>query len=61
MALAAVSRIIVIYQQHRQRQVMFKAEDGIMDKRDALIESVERRLTQHTAVDVRFSIRWAVT
>lgn len=32
-----------------------------MDKRDAPIESLERRLTQHTAVDARFTIRWALT
>jgi hypothetical protein len=31
-----------------------------MEKRDALIESLERRLAQHTVADVLFSIRWVV-
>ncbi len=47
-------------QQRRQRQDIFKAEDEIMEKRDSLIESLERRLAQHTATDVLFTIRWAV-
>ncbi|MCS6295366.1 MAG: DEAD/DEAH box helicase [Nitrospira sp.] len=47
-------------QQRRQRQEIFKTEDEIMDKRDSLIESLERRLAQHTATDVLFTIRWAV-
>ena len=48
-------------QQRRQRQDIFKAEDEVMEKRDSLIESLERRLSQHTAADVLFTIRWAVT
>jgi len=32
-----------------------------MEKRDSLIESLERRLGQHTATDTFFSIRWVVT
>ena len=47
-------------QQRRQRQEIFKAEDEIMEKRDSLIESLERRLAQHTATDALFTIRWAV-
>ena len=47
-------------QQRRQRQEIFKAEDEIMEKRDFLIESLERRLAQHTATDALFTIRWAV-
>ena len=47
-------------QQRRQRQDIFKAEDEIMEKRDALIESLERRLAQHTAIQALFTIRWAV-
>ena len=31
-----------------------------MEKRDSLIESLERRLAQHTATDALFTIRWAV-
>jgi hypothetical protein len=47
-------------QQRRQRQEIFKAEDEIMEKRDSLIESLERRLSQHTATDALFTIRWTV-
>ena len=32
-----------------------------MEKRDFLIESLERRLAQHTATDTLFTIRWVVT
>ncbi|MDA1062013.1 MAG: SNF2-related protein [Chloroflexi bacterium] len=46
--------------QRRQRQDIFKAEDEIMEKRDSLIESLERRLSQHTATEALFTIRWAV-
>lgn len=47
-------------QQRRQRQDIFRAEDEIMEKRDSLIESLERRLAQHTATETLFTIRWAV-
>ena len=47
-------------QQRRQRQDIFRAEDEIMEKRDSLIESLERRLAQHTATEALFTIRWAV-
>jgi len=47
-------------QQRRQRQDIFKAEDEIMEKRDSLIESLERRLAQRTANEALFTIRWAV-
>lgn len=47
-------------QQCRQRQEIFKAEDEIMDKRDALIELLERRLAQRTDTETLFTIRWAV-
>jgi hypothetical protein len=47
-------------QQRRQRQDIFTAEDTIMEKRDSLIESLERRLAQHTATEALFTIRWAV-
>lgn len=47
-------------QQRRQRQDIFKAEDEVMEKRDSLIESLERRLAQHTATEGLFTIRWAV-
>ncbi len=47
-------------QQRRQRQDIFKAEDEIMEKRDALIESLEKRLAQRTDTEVLFTIAWAV-
>lgn len=47
-------------QQRRQRQDIFSVEDEIMVKRDALIDSLEKRLTQHTNSETLFTIRWAV-
>ena len=47
-------------QQRRQRQEIFKIEDEIMEKRDALIESLERRLSQKTESERLFTIEWAV-
>lgn len=46
--------------QRRQRQDIFKAEDEIMEKRDALIESLERRLAQRTETETLFSVQWVV-
>ncbi len=47
--------------QRRQRQEIFKAEDEIIEKRDQLIDSLERRLAQRTETETLFTIRWAVT
>lgn len=47
-------------QQRRQRQEIFKVEDEIMEKRDQLIDQLEKRLAQHTASETLFTIRWAV-
>jgi len=47
-------------QQRRQRQAIFQVEDSIIEKRDGLIESLERRLTQKTEVEQLFIIEWAV-
>lgn len=44
----------------RQRQDIFKAEDEIIEKRDALIESLEKRLSQRTNRETLFTIRWSV-
>ncbi len=44
----------------RQRQDIFKAEDEIMDKRDALIGALEKRLSQRTTTEELFTIRWSV-
>ena len=48
-------------QQRRQRQEIFKAEDEIIEKRDQLIDSLERRLAQRIEAETIFTIRWAVT
>jgi SNF2 family DNA or RNA helicase len=47
-------------QQRRQRQEIFQVEDSIIEKRDSLIESLERRLTQKTESERLFTIEWAV-
>ena len=47
-------------QQRRQRQDIFKAEDDIAEKRDTLIESLERRLAQRTETETLFTVRWTV-
>ena len=44
----------------RQRQDIFKADDEIIDKRDALIGTLEQRLSQRTSSDQLFMIRWSV-
>jgi ERCC4-related helicase len=47
-------------QMRRQRQRIFDVEDEIMAKRDALITSLEKRLSQRTSAEHLFTIRWAV-
>jgi predicted nucleic acid-binding Zn-ribbon protein len=47
-------------QQRRQRQDIFSVEDEIMVKRDALIDSLEKRLAQRTQTETLFTIRWTV-
>ena len=47
-------------QQRRQRQDIFNAEDEIMEKRDVLIDQLERRLAQRTEAETIFTIRWQV-
>ncbi len=47
-------------QQRRQRQEIFQVEDSIIEKRDTLIESLERRLTQKTESKRLFTIEWEV-
>ena len=44
----------------RQRQDIFKVEDEIMDKRDSLVDALEKRLAQNTASETLFVIRWSV-
>ena len=47
-------------QQRKQRQEIFRVEDEIMEKRDGLIDALERRLAQTTASEPLFTIRWNV-
>ncbi|MBD9363749.1 DEAD/DEAH box helicase family protein [Methylomonas sp. EbB] len=47
-------------QQRRQRQEIFQVEDDVIVKRDQLIETLERRLTQKTETKRLFAIEWAV-
>jgi hypothetical protein len=44
----------------RQRQDIFKVEDDIIDKRDSLISSLEKRLSQRSGTETLFTIRWAI-
>jgi chromosome segregation ATPase len=44
----------------RQRQDIFKVEDEIIEKRDLLIETLEKRLAQHTECQPLFIICWEV-
>lgn len=47
-------------QQRRQRQEIFQVEDSIIEKRDALIAMLERRLSQKTKSSSLFTIAWEV-
>lgn len=47
-------------QQRRQRQDIFTVEDEIVEKRDMLIDQLERRLAQRTETEDLFTIRWRV-
>ncbi len=47
-------------QQRRQRHEIFQVEDSIIEKRDALISSLERRLAQKTESTRLFTIEWTV-
>lgn len=44
----------------RQRQAIFDREDEITDKRDKLIDALERAMTQRSTVQDLFTIRWSV-
>lgn len=47
-------------QQRRQRREIFTKEDEIAERRDELIDSLERRLSQETTVEPLFTIAWSV-
>lgn len=47
-------------QQRRLRQEIFAVEDEIIEKRDALIESLQQRLQEKTDTQTLFTLRWQV-
>lgn len=44
----------------RQRQRIFDVEDEIMERRDKLIDGLEKRIQQRTSSEPLFTIRWSV-
>ena len=46
--------------QRKQRQQIFEVEDEIAEKRDSLIDGLQRRMTQKTKTDPLFTIAWEV-
>lgn len=44
----------------RQRQKIFDIEDEIMEKRDSLIDALEKRMQQRTSTEPLFILRWEV-
>jgi CRISPR/Cas system type I-B associated protein Csh2 (Cas7 group RAMP superfamily) len=47
-------------QKRKLRQRIFDVEDEIMQKRDTLIDQLEKRLAQKTQAEQLFTIRWSV-
>ena len=39
---------------------IFQVEDEITEKRDGLIDQLEKRLAQRTVTETLFTLRWAV-
>ena len=48
------------HKQRKQRQQIFDVEDEILEKRDELIEALEKRLNQKTSTENLFTIGWKV-
>jgi len=46
--------------QRKQRQQIFEVEDEISEKRDSLIDGLQRRMTQKTKAEPLFTIAWEV-
>ena len=46
--------------QRRQRQEIFSIEDEIAEKRDSLIDALQRRMSQKTTTNNLFTIHWEV-
>jgi predicted nucleic acid-binding Zn-ribbon protein len=46
--------------QRKQRQQIFQIEDQIAEKRDLLIDGLQKRMTQQTHITYLFTIQWQV-
>lgn len=46
--------------QRKQRQQIFEIEDQIAEKRDKLIDGLQRRMSQKTKITPLFTIQWQV-
>lgn len=46
--------------QRRQRQAIFDVEDEIAERRDALIDELQKRMRQKVAAELLFTVRWEV-
>jgi predicted nucleic acid-binding Zn-ribbon protein len=48
-------------EQRRQRQEIFAVEDEIEERRDALIEALEKRLHRASRHHTLFTVRWSLS
>lgn len=48
------------HKQRRQRQQIFDVEDEITEKRDTLIDALQKRMQRDQKVETLFTIRWSV-
>jgi predicted nucleic acid-binding Zn-ribbon protein len=46
--------------QRKQRQQIFEVEDQIAEKRDKLIDGLQKRMSQKTKITSLFTIQWRV-
>jgi predicted nucleic acid-binding Zn-ribbon protein len=46
--------------QRKQRQQIFQIEDQITEKRDLLIDGLQKRMSQKTSISHLFTIKWRV-
>ena len=60
LAAAVISGRYLKKKKHRLRQRIFDVEDEIMEKRDSLIDALEKRMQQRTENDALFTVRWQV-
>ena len=46
--------------QRKQRQEIFDVEDEIAERRDSMIDALQKRMAQRTRCETLFTIRWSV-